>query len=93
MEAVGARPGCSCERGLSLTVYEDKAALYQSNVPVALIPQRPQSQDQTHCFAGADIFGFAVIMTVGILVVCIQQMVDGGYANAAYADLLFRPCC
>lgn len=36
--------------------------------------------------AGASIFGFAVIMTIGILVLCIQQMHDGGYANAAYAD-------
>lgn len=30
---------------LSLTAYEDKAALYESNTPVALIPQRARSQD------------------------------------------------
>lgn len=72
---------------LTLTAYEDKAALYESNTPVALIPQRARSQYPV-MVAGASIFGFVVIMTVGmmILVLCIQQMHDGGYANVAYAD-------
>lgn len=45
LEAAGTRLGCCCERD---SPDKDKAALYQSNTPIALIPQRPPSQDAAH---------------------------------------------
>ncbi len=91
LEAAGARPGCCCEWDspwlrLKIKQHRIKAT------------RRLHSFHRDRCHrtplrvAGAGIFGFAVIMTVGMLVVSIQQMVDGGYANAAYADVPLRHC-
>ncbi len=91
LEAAGARPGCCCERDspwlrLKIKQHRIKATRRLHSF------HRDRRHRTPLRVAGAGIFGFAVIVTVGMLVVSIQQMVDGGYANAAYADVPFRHC-